>query len=41
VNLLTAVLEKRGGISLSGCDCYVNVAGGLKINDPSTDLGII
>ena len=41
VNLLIAVLEKRGGISLSGCDCYVNVAGGLKINDPSTDLGII
>ena len=41
VNLLTAVLEKRGGISLSGCDCYVNVAGGLKIFDPSTDLGII
>lgn len=41
VNLLTAVLEKRGGISLSGCDCYVNVAGGLKINNPSTDLGII
>lgn len=41
VNLLTAVLEKRGGISLSGCDCYVNVAGGLKINDPSTDLGIV
>ncbi|SEQ45842.1 DNA repair protein RadA/Sms [Lachnospiraceae bacterium NE2001] len=41
VGLLTAVLEKRGGISLSGCDCYVNVAGGLKINDPSTDLGVV
>ena len=41
VNLLTAVLEKRGGISLSGCACYVNVAGGLKINDPSTDLGVV
>ena len=41
VNLLTAVLEKRGGISMSGCDCYVNVAGGLRINDPSTDLGIV
>lgn len=41
VNLLTAVLEKRGGISLSGCDCYVNVAGGLKISDPSTDLGVV
>ena len=41
VNLLTAVLEKRGGISMTGCDCYVNVAGGLRINDPSTDLGVI
>ena len=41
VNLLTAVLEKRGGISMTGCDCYVNVAGGLRINDPSTDLGVV
>lgn len=41
VNLLIAVLEKRAGLSLSGCDCYVNIAGGMRINDPSTDLGII
>ena len=41
VNLLIAVLEKRGGISLSGCDCYVNIAGGMKFAEPSTDLGII
>lgn len=41
VNLLIAVLEKRGGISLSGCDCYVNIAGGMRINDPSADLGIM
>ena len=41
VNLLMAVLEKRGGIVLSGCDCYVNIAGGLKVNDPASDLGII
>ena len=41
VGLLTAVLEKRGGINMSGCDCYVNVAGGLRINDPSTDLGVV
>ena len=41
VNLLIAVLEKRGGISLSGCDCYVNIAGGMKVAEPSTDLGII
>ena len=26
---------------MTGCDCYVNVAGGLRINDPSTDLGVI
>lgn len=41
VNLLIAVLEKRGGISLSGADCYVNIAGGLRVSDPSADLGII
>ena len=41
VNLLIAVLEKRGGLSLSGCDCYVNIAGGMKLNDPSTDLGVL
>lgn len=41
VNLLIAVLEKRGGINLSGCDCYVSIAGGLKVNDPASDLGII
>ena len=41
VNLLIAVLERRGGINLSGCDCYVNIAGGMRINDPSTDLGIL
>ncbi|MCR5103455.1 MAG: DNA repair protein RadA [Eubacterium sp.] len=41
VNMLIAVLEKRGGIDLSGCDCYVNIAGGMKMNDPSTDLGVL
>lgn len=41
VSLLTAVIEKRGGMSMSGCDVYVNVAGGLRINDPSTDLGVV
>ena len=41
VNLLIAVLEKRGGINLSGCDCYVNIAGGMKLNDPSADLGVV
>ncbi len=41
VNMLIAVLEKRGGLSLSGCDCYVNIAGGIKLSDPSADLGVI
>jgi len=41
VNLLMAVLEKRGGVSLSGCDCYVNIAGGIRVNDPAADLGIV
>ena len=41
VNMLIAVLEKRGSISLSGCDCYVNIAGGMKLSDPSADLGVL
>ncbi len=41
VNMLIAVLEKRGGISMTGCDCYVNIAGGMRLSDPSADLGVI
>lgn len=41
VNLLMAVLEKRAGLHLSGSDAYVNVAGGLKVNEPALDLGIV
>lgn len=41
VTLLMAVLEKRLGISLAGCDAYVNVAGGMKIMEPSLDLAIV
>ncbi len=41
VNLLMAVLEKRLGIQLSGMDAYINVAGGLKVNEPALDLAII
>ncbi len=41
VNLLMAVLEKRLGLRLSECDAYINIAGGLKINEPALDLGII
>jgi DNA repair protein RadA/Sms len=40
-NLLLAVLEKRLGIQMSSCDAYVNVAGGMKINEPALDLAII
>lgn len=41
VNLLMAVMEKRLGISLAGCDAYVNVAGGMKISEPGLDLAIV
>ena len=40
VNLLMAVLEKRMGYKLGECDAYVNVAGGMKMNEPAVDLGI-
>ncbi len=36
--LLLAVLEKRGGFRLSGCDVYFNVIGGLTIDEPAADL---
>jgi len=41
VNLLMAVLEKRFGLQLSSCDAYVNIAGGIKMNEPAIDLGIV
>ena len=41
VNLLLAVLEKRGGMVMAGCDAYVNIAGGMRLDDPSADLGIV
>ncbi len=41
VNLLMAVLEKRLGVQLSGCDAYVNITGGMKILEPAIDLGIV
>ena len=41
VNLLMAVLEKRCGIQLAGCDAYVNLTGGMKIVEPAIDLGIV
>ena len=41
LSLLIAVLEKKAGLMLSSQDVYMNVVGGLKINEPSIDLGII
>ena len=41
VNLLMAFLEKRVGIHLSNYDAYVNIAGGIKMNEPAVDLGIV
>lgn len=41
VNLLMAVIEKRLGIQLSFCDAYINVAGGMKINEPALDLAVV
>lgn len=41
VNLLMAVLEKRAGLSLSNCDAYVNIAGGIRMSEPAIDLGIV
>lgn len=41
LNLLMAVLEKRLGLSLSDCDAYVNIAGGIRITEPAVDLGIV
>jgi len=39
--LLLAVLEKRGGLSVSGCDAYINVIGGLRLDEPAADLATI
>ncbi|MGI6588179.1 MAG: DNA repair protein RadA [Peptococcia bacterium] len=40
VNLLMAVLEKRVGLNLSQQDAYVNIVGGIKIQEPALDLAI-
>lgn len=41
MNLLMAVLEKKIGMQLSSCDAYLNIAGGLKVNEPALDLGML
>jgi DNA repair protein RadA/Sms len=40
VALLAAVLEKKHDLPLVGCDIFVNVAGGMQLTDPSTDLAV-
>ncbi|MFN2500783.1 MAG: DNA repair protein RadA [Pyrinomonadaceae bacterium] len=40
-SLLIAVLEKRLGFQLAGDDVFVNVAGGMEVNEPAADLGVI
>ena len=41
LSLLLAVLEKRAGLGLAGEDVFVNVAGGLEIEEPAVDLGVV
>lgn len=41
LNMLLAVLEKRAGFRLVAKDVFLNVAGGLRINDPATDLAVL
>lgn len=41
MNMLLAVLEKRAGFKLVQKDVYLNIAGGLKVNDPAIDLAVI
>ena len=40
VNLLMAVLEKRMHLKMAECDAYINIAGGMRMNEPAIDLGI-
>jgi DNA repair protein RadA/Sms len=41
VSLLIAMLEKRTGLQLIGDDVFVNIAGGLEIDEPAADLGVV
>jgi DNA repair protein RadA/Sms len=41
VSLLVAVMEKKAGIQLAGHDLFINVAGGMKTDEPALDLGIV
>ncbi len=41
LNMLLAVLEKRAGFKLGAKDVFLNIAGGLKVNEPSIDLAVV
>ena len=41
VALLAAILEKRGGMDLAGCDIFIKVAGGGRLEDPAADLALL
>ena len=41
LSLLLAVLEKRAGLNLVGDDVFVNIAGGMTVDEPASDLGIL
>jgi DNA repair protein RadA/Sms len=41
LNMLLAVLEKRAGFKLGAKDVFLNIAGGIKVNDPAIDLAIL
>ena len=41
LSLLCAVLEKKGGLDLYGHDIFLNIAGGMRIDEPALDLGVI
>lgn len=39
--MLLAVLEKRGGVKLGNKDVFLNIAGGIRVDDPAIDLAVI
>ena len=41
LNMLLAVLEKRAGFRLASRDVFINIAGGLKVNDPAVDMALV
>ena len=41
VALLLAMLEKRGGMQLTGDDVFVNIAGGMTVDEPASDLAVL